>query len=175
MRALAELSPPWLEFPRIPWGSAGWRMGHGAVYWHQWMASWGAAAPSAQSGYQQRWPEPLDWQGFYAFLTTGEEPPRYREERLKTEAAAMPPRPGENEITDRYRVKWLATAYFRKPKVFVRDPYEKDFCQIVADPEGWLWKLHFPDSEGDFKAPYFTRQLSEVIGNDNLPVEQPVV
>lgn len=30
------LSPVWITFPKIPWGSIGWRMGPGEDYWHSW-------------------------------------------------------------------------------------------------------------------------------------------
>lgn len=170
-----NLEPLWCQFPTIPWGSAGWRMGHGDVYWHKWHSWWIALTAEGKLMYQSRWPEMQGWEGFYAWANNAETPHWMEDERQKTGAAALPPRPDENTITERYRVKWLATKYFCKPKVLVRDPYEKEFCQILADPEGWLWKLHLPKStEAEFKAPYFTRQVTEVIGNDNLPVNQPV-
>lgn len=170
------LNPPWNQFPQIPWGSIGWRMGHGEAYWQTWLNWWSSELPPEEKpAYQILWPEPSEWTGFYAFATTGQMPPWIEEERRKTEAAALPPKPGENSVTERYRVKWLATNYFRKPKVFVHDPYERGFHQLMADPDGWLWKLHLPSSTpAEFIAPYFTRQLTEVIGNDNHPVQQPV-
>jgi hypothetical protein len=176
MQTAPELAPPWLEFPQIPWGSIGWRMGAGEDYWRKWLAWWKSdAQAAARLTYQSRWPEPPGWAGFYECTNSGAPPPWVIEERQKTEAAALPPQPGEETITERYRVKWLATAYFVKPKVPVRDPYERKLHQLLADPQGWLWKLHLPDSsDSEFRAPYFTRQLTEVIGGDNLPVKQPV-
>jgi hypothetical protein len=57
----------------------------------------------------------------------------------------------------------------------VRDPYDQGIHRLFADPDGWLWKLHLPNAtQEQFNAPYFTRQITEVIGNDNLPVAQPV-
>jgi hypothetical protein len=175
MPSSTVLDPPWSQFPSIPWVSAGWRMGHGEVYWHKWHSWWNQLLPEDKLAYQSHWPEVQGWEGFYAWATTGETPPWMEDERRKTATAALPPQPGETTITERYRVKWLATNYFRKPKVLVRDPYEKESYQLMADPDGWLWKLRYPIStQTEFKAPHFTRQVTEVIGNDNLPVKQPV-
>ena len=169
-------NPPWIEFPDIPWGSVGWRMGFGERHWLTWVEWWSKSTSTGErDAYQSRWPEPEEWAGFYEFISTGETPPWVLEERRKTEAAAQPPQAGEHTITERYRVKWLATRYFRKPKVPVRDPLETEPYRMLIDPEGWLWNLHLPESSrNEFKAPYFTRQVTEVIGRDNLPVEQPV-
>lgn len=50
--------PVWVAFPKIPWGSIGWRMGPGEDYWHAWIAWFKAQSAEVRSSYKETWPEP---------------------------------------------------------------------------------------------------------------------
>ena len=66
--------PVWVAFPRTPWGSIGWRMGSGEVYWHDWMDWFRGLQEQERAAFATRWPEPEGWQGFYAYIETGQRP-----------------------------------------------------------------------------------------------------
>lgn len=58
-------APPWLRYPHIPLGAAGWRMGAGESYlmqWSQWLESLPAAA---QQQYRAWFPPPPQQRDFY--------------------------------------------------------------------------------------------------------------
>ncbi|SFQ34428.1 hypothetical protein SAMN03159339_6871 [Variovorax sp. 770b2] len=55
------LSPVWITFPKIPWGSIGWRMGPGEDYWHSWAKWFKAASLQDRERYKTQWPEPEGW------------------------------------------------------------------------------------------------------------------
>ena len=58
--------PPWQEYPTIPLGSVGWRMGHGEEYWIGFAVWFADQLPEARRDYAERHPEPEGWAGFYA-------------------------------------------------------------------------------------------------------------
>ncbi|MEZ0244130.1 MAG: hypothetical protein ACAH11_12200 [Sphingomonas sp.] len=63
---MADLLPPWLKHPDIRRGSIGWRMGYGETYlieFDRWYASLGSGG---RQHYREQYPEPTDWDGFYA-------------------------------------------------------------------------------------------------------------
>ena len=65
-----HLTPVWVTFPDIPWRSIGWRMGYGEEYWYLWKAWYTALPAQARTKYQETWPEPDAWRGFYAGIET---------------------------------------------------------------------------------------------------------
>ncbi|NML63688.1 hypothetical protein HHL22_00540 [Hymenobacter sp. RP-2-7] len=60
------LLPLWLEFPEIPRYAIGWRMGIGEDYRYKFGDWWDTLSPQAQQLYQQRYPAPIGWRGWYA-------------------------------------------------------------------------------------------------------------
>jgi hypothetical protein len=58
--------PLWLWAPDIPRYSIGWRMGAGDTYSWEFYKWWETLSPAAQQEYQKRYPEPIDWRGWYA-------------------------------------------------------------------------------------------------------------
>lgn len=57
--------PLWLAYPEIERYSIGWRMGYGEYYaykWHEWYES---LDEHTQNQYQELFPEPITWSGFY--------------------------------------------------------------------------------------------------------------
>ena len=58
--------PLWLAFPEIPRYSIGWRMGAGEDYVMAFGNWWEKLSLKAQQEYQQRYPEPADWHGWYS-------------------------------------------------------------------------------------------------------------
>lgn len=61
----ARLPPPWLQYPQIPRGSIGWRMGAGESYLCEWVPWYGGLSAAGKQAYQQMYPEPKAWRGFY--------------------------------------------------------------------------------------------------------------
>lgn len=171
-----DLRPPWIEFPDIPWGSVGWRMGFGEQHWLGWGRFYESLPQEKMETYKSQWPEPKDWTGFYAFIETGATPPHLLKEKESLEVFAIPPHPSEDVIREpRERIKRLTNYYFKRPKASVRDPYEKREHIILADPEGWLWKLVFtPHEEQAMEPPFFEKQKAYVIGENNVEVRQPI-
>ena len=69
---LAQLTPAdkpmlplWLKFPNIPAYSIGWRMGAGEDYRYAWAEWYDALADEERRRYQERYPAPEEWEGFY--------------------------------------------------------------------------------------------------------------
>lgn len=60
------MAPLWIMHPDIPAGSIGWRMGAGEDYWDQWGAWYDDLSATDQAEYQELFPEPLTWAGFYS-------------------------------------------------------------------------------------------------------------
>ena len=59
------MSPPWQQYPEIPLGSIGWRMGRGEDYWLE-FDQWFRSKPAeARASYIEQYPEPPGWDGFY--------------------------------------------------------------------------------------------------------------
>ena len=65
--------PLWLAFPEIPRYSIGWRMGVGEDYAMEFGEWWETLSAEAQQAYQQRYPEPAGWRGWYADEDPNEE------------------------------------------------------------------------------------------------------
>lgn len=152
--------PPWVAFPSIPWGSVGWRMGHGEVYWHEWADWFRAIPPVPQQSYQTEWPEPLQWKGFYRYILHGAPPPWIDEQRAK-DSEQKPPRSDENRIDEPNRVRWMARGYLQETNARGR---------IYVDPIGHFWKLceALPEQRtGPFL--WFERFSGSVVGPDNTP------
>lgn len=171
-----DLRPPWIELPEIPWGSAGWRMGFGEQHWLQWGRFYEVLSEEKRATYKLQWPEPEGWKGFYAFIETGATPPHLVEEKKILETFAIPPHSSEEIIREPVeRVKWLAYYYFKRPKISVRDPYERREHVLLIDPKGWLWKLVLPtyDTHPPESA-LFEKQSAYVIGENNVEVKQPI-
>jgi len=137
------MKPLWFEFPDIPWGSAGWRMGWGEVYWKNWCKWYSALTDAERINYKREWPEISGWEGLYAFVEHGKTPPWILEERRKTEAAAAPPNDSETSITEKYRVKWLLTRHlkFVRPVLGETDEYHERM--LYAEPTGTRWVAYF--------------------------------
>lgn len=62
----SPMAPPWVEFPEIPRGSIGWRMGAGESYICDWSAWFGGLTEAGQEAYAAAHPEPPTWRHFYA-------------------------------------------------------------------------------------------------------------
>lgn len=60
------MQPPWIEFPTIPLGSIGWRMGAGEEYWARFDKWFRQLQPSQRQRFTGEHPEPDGWVGFYA-------------------------------------------------------------------------------------------------------------
>lgn len=63
------MKPPWVEFPLIPRGSVGWRMGIGEQYWIKFDRWWKSLRPEKREDYARENPEPEGWDGFYSRKT----------------------------------------------------------------------------------------------------------
>lgn len=61
-----ELNPPWLFKPNTLRYSSIWRMGDGEDYIVSWWLFYGALDINGKKEYQTRYPEPSEWEGFYA-------------------------------------------------------------------------------------------------------------
>lgn len=59
------MGPPWLMYPEISNGSIGWRMGYGEHYMCYFIEWLEFLTESQQKKYQQMFPEPKQWNGFY--------------------------------------------------------------------------------------------------------------
>ena len=105
------MKPVWVEFPHIPWGSLGWRMGAGEDYWQSWAKWFKELSAEERATYQTQWPESGRWTGFYAFIERKEMPPWALEQQRRTLAAAKPPEPDEERIEERYRFLWMRNHY----------------------------------------------------------------
>ncbi|RZJ89022.1 MAG: hypothetical protein EOO60_10495 [Hymenobacter sp.] len=62
---LSAKLPLWLALPEIPRYSLGWRMGTGEEYAMAFGDWWEKLSAEAQQAYQQRYPEPVGWRGWY--------------------------------------------------------------------------------------------------------------
>lgn len=64
------MQPPWQEFPQIPLGSIGWRMGAGEDYARKFYAWFRAQGHDEQVQYAADNPEPQEWRGYYEEIAT---------------------------------------------------------------------------------------------------------
>lgn len=63
-----EMLPPWLQYPEIPLGSMGWRMGPGEEYWYQFVDWYGRLNAGEREGYKARYPKPESWKVFWPYI-----------------------------------------------------------------------------------------------------------
>ena len=59
------MAPPWLMYPYISSGSIGWRMGSGEGYKFEFIDWYDALTVDEQKQFQQMFPAPKGWQGWY--------------------------------------------------------------------------------------------------------------
>ncbi|HEX9063368.1 MAG TPA: NADAR family protein [Clostridia bacterium] len=59
------MPPLWLKYPQIGMYSIGWRMGYGEEYKYEFGAWYNTLNPEEQKKYQQMFPEPKGWLGWY--------------------------------------------------------------------------------------------------------------
>lgn len=59
------LPPPWIAYPKIERYSIGWRMGYGEDYICRWGSWFDALTEEEQKTYQELFPEPLTWKGYW--------------------------------------------------------------------------------------------------------------
>lgn len=157
-------NPVWVEFPLIPWGSIGWRMGYGEVYWYEWVDWFHSGSPESQASYQSEWPEPAEWKGFYEFILHGVVPPRIHEQHAQ-DNEQQPPRSDEHRIDEPNKVRWMARIYLQKTNA-----RGDGVWTIYVDPAGRFWKLCEATSEqriGPFL--WFERFSGSLVGPDNTP------
>lgn len=142
-----SLLPVWIAFPKIPWGSVGWRMGAGEDYWHRWATWFKGTSPSVREQYKASWPEPEGWEDFYSFIETGALPRWFQDRQAKIAEAAVPPQPGEEEIRGYHRVLWLLRQHFKRVRV---DRARDDECiaEIYVAPDGTHWRLSAHVTQG---------------------------
>ncbi|TGG95594.1 hypothetical protein E4656_04055 [Natronospirillum operosum] len=63
-----DMLPPWLQYPDIPLGSMGWRMGPGEEYWYQFVAWLGELSAAEREAYKRRHPRPESWAVFWPYV-----------------------------------------------------------------------------------------------------------
>jgi hypothetical protein len=141
------MNPVWVEFPQIPWGSVGWRMGHGEDHMRTW-TRWFMALPSEErAAYRSNNVEPEGWAGFFDFVEHRTSPAWMKDLRRKLEEPQAPPDVDENEIIDYYRVVWLMRHHLKLlpyPDVPSREQqlgegeYSVDFYH---DAHGAKWRV----------------------------------
>ena len=59
------MSPPWIAFPEMERYSIGWRMGYGEAYIDKWGAWFDSLAEEEVKAYQELFPEPVTWKGYW--------------------------------------------------------------------------------------------------------------
>jgi hypothetical protein len=144
---MSAMKPVWVTYPRIPWGSIGWRMGAGETYWHSWV-QWFKALPSTdRRSYVEAWPEPDGWEGFFDMIETGQAPAWLSGQQRLTADSAIPPAPDEDLITERHRVVWLMHQYFKHLSSDARRD-DESAAEIFSDPQGGKWRLSVAKSDG---------------------------
>jgi hypothetical protein len=57
--------PLWLKYPEIPRYAIGWRMGAGEDYSCKFSEWWEALSSEVKQEYQNFYPEPVGWRGWY--------------------------------------------------------------------------------------------------------------
>lgn len=60
------MPPPWIAYPEIERYSIGWRMGYGEDYIVKWSAWFDALSEAEQKAYEELFPEPSVWKGWWA-------------------------------------------------------------------------------------------------------------
>lgn len=145
-----NLKPVWIAFPKIPWGSIGWRMGPGEDYWRLWVQWFNALCQGEREMYKNLWSEPEGWEDFYSFIETGALPRWIREQQQKVAEAELPPQPGEVEIRGYHRVLWLIRHHFKRLET---DHMKEDEClaEVYAAPDGAKWRLSAHATQGGMR------------------------
>lgn len=162
------MKPIWIEYPEIPWGSIGWRMGPSEDYWVNWGAWFKELSSVQKHSYIQEWQEPQQWVGFYDFIEFGTLPIWMDDdEALKVEA--IPPKEDEQVISDPRRIRGLMRHYFSRPIFSIR-ARDVDLDELYSDPKGFIWGLILSPT-GTAKIVKYSGYL---IGTDNLEVKQPI-
>lgn len=59
------MPPPWIAFPEIERYSIGWRMGYGEGYICEWGAWFSSLTEEDVKAYQELFPEPVTWRGYW--------------------------------------------------------------------------------------------------------------
>ncbi|WP_157956543.1 hypothetical protein [Dyella sp. C11] len=136
----SERKPVWVAFPTIPWGSMGWRMGHGEDYWHAWVPWFKGLSVDVREQYKLTWPEPEGWQGFYEFIEAGKNPPWFLERQRRFAEAAIPPAANEAVISDYYRIIWLVRQHMKRSGSDQLKP-EEAFAEFYQAPDGSRWRV----------------------------------
>ncbi|WP_153020757.1 hypothetical protein [Pseudomonas sp. BMS12] len=169
-----QLTPLWVEFPNIPWGSIGWRMAWGEEYANKWTSWFTSLSDADQSKYIEQWPETSDWAGFYENLLKGAVPLWKKEREAKIAASAKEPTAEEDEIHDKYRILWMLRSYLKKPSVSIKSDGRHSW--ILVDPNGDTWSLieAQENSPGEFTKPYLIRFHDRLTGDNNLEVKRPI-
>ncbi len=65
LRGKKIMPPPWIAYPKIERYSIGWRMGYGEDYVCRWSAWLDALTEKEQKEYEELFPEPLTWKGYW--------------------------------------------------------------------------------------------------------------
>ena len=141
------MNPVWVEFPSIPWGSIGWRMGAGEDYMHAWCRWFMALSPSDRAAYRTRSPEPDGWTGFFDFIEHRVPPAWMIELRRKLDEPQPAPLAHEREISEYYRVVWLMRHYLKRlpyadvPSREQQLGWVEDSVDFYVDPHGEKWRV----------------------------------
>jgi len=144
------MQPLWIAFPRIRWGSIGWRMGAGEDYWHAWTAWFRSLHQAERDAYKAQWREPDGWNDFYSFIETGELPRWYLERQQKIADAAIPPASEEDVIEGYDRVLWLIRHYLTRVGADRPLP-EESIAEIYRGPDGEQWRLSSHATRGGMR------------------------
>lgn len=166
---MLDMKPIWYEFPDIPWGSTGWRMGQGEGYWNKWAAWFKGLEEVQKHSYIQKWQEPKQWAGFYTFIEHGTLPLWMTDDEA-LQLAAIPPKEDEQVISDPRRIRGLMSHYFSRPVFSIR-ARDVDLDELYSDPKGFIWGLILSPT-GTAKIVKYSGYL---IGTDNLEVKQPII
>lgn len=59
------MPPPWIAYPEIERYSIGWRMGYGEDYICKWSAWMKSLTEDERKAYQELFPEPVTWKGYW--------------------------------------------------------------------------------------------------------------
>ena len=163
------MKPLWKEFPNIPWGSIGWRMGAGETYSHNWNNWFKKLSSEEKVKYKNSWPEEKNWVGFYAFIENGTPPPSVIERHKRLLEAAVPPSENEEYIDEPFRLQGLIKHYFKSPVVIIR-ARDEDFDALFCDHKGFVWGVKYVLGG----SPYLKKYSGYLIGEDNQQVQQPI-
>ena len=63
-----RMVPPWVKYPNLPSGSAGWRMGQGESYWLNLQKWWRQQSEDVREAVRVAHPPPPTWSKLYIAL-----------------------------------------------------------------------------------------------------------